>query len=222
MPVTGLPDFPWDALAPYAARARAHPAGIVDLSVGTPVDSTPALLRTALAAAADAPGYPTVAGTTEVHRAVAAWFDRVRGTGAAARSRRDAGGRAPRSSSRGCRRCWGSAPGDVVVHPQVAYPTYDVGARLAGARPVAADATTALGPDRAVRLVWLNSPGNPTGQVLPVEHLAKVVAWARARGRGRRLRRVLLRPGLGAAAGTLPRAASGCRASSTPGSPAET
>lgn len=181
MPVTGLPDFPWDALAPYAERARAHPDGIVDLSVGTPVDSTPDLLQQALAAAADAPGYPTVAGTADVHRAVGAWFERVRGTGPLPGL-----GVMPVVGSKELV-AWlptllGLGPGDVVVHPEVAYPTYDVGARLAGARPVPADSTTALGPDGSVRLVWLNSPGNPTGKVLPVEHLAKVVAWARARG----------------------------------------
>src|SRR5436309_1807615 len=58
-----LPDFPWDTLAPYAAKARAHEGGIVDLSVGTPVDPTPAIIRDALAAAADAPGYPQTDGT---------------------------------------------------------------------------------------------------------------------------------------------------------------
>jgi succinyldiaminopimelate transaminase len=71
--------------------------------------------------------------------------------------------------------------GDTVVHPEVAYPTYDVGARIAGATPVPADSTVALGPTRP-GLVWLNSPSNPTGKVLPVEHLRKVVAWARERG----------------------------------------
>jgi len=75
----------------------------------------------------------------------------------------------------------GCGPGDVVVHPELAYPTYDVGARLAGARPVAADSTLALGPEQ-VRLWWLNSPSNPTGRVLPPEHLRKVVLWARERG----------------------------------------
>jgi len=75
----------------------------------------------------------------------------------------------------------GLAAGDVVVHPEVAYPTYDVGARIASATPVAADSTTQVGPGR-VGLVWVNSPANPTGRVLPVEHLAKVVAWARERG----------------------------------------
>ncbi len=75
----------------------------------------------------------------------------------------------------------GLGAGDVVVHPEVAYPTYDVGARLAGATPVAADGLTALGP-QPVRLVWLNSPSNPTGRVLPAAHLRKVVDWARERG----------------------------------------
>ena len=77
----------------------------------------------------------------------------------------------------------GLGAGDVVVHPEVAYPTYDVGARLAGATPLPADGTVQVGPaTRRVRLVWLNSPGNPTGRVLGVEHLRKVVDWARSIG----------------------------------------
>lgn len=181
MAVTGLPDFPWDALRPYAAQARRHPDGIVDLSIGTPVDPTPSILRHVLAAHADSPGYPTVAGTAQVHDAVAAWFPRVRGTGALPGL-----GVMPVVGSKELV-AWlptllGLGPGDEVVHPEVAYPTYDIGARLAGATPVPADATTSLGPDRSVRLVWLNTPGNPTGRVLGVEHLAKVVRWARARG----------------------------------------
>lgn len=74
----------------------------------------------------------------------------------------------------------GLGPGDTVVVPRLAYPTYEVGARLAGAATVASDSLTALGPAR-VALVWLNSPANPTGRVLPAEHLRKVVAWARER-----------------------------------------
>ena len=57
-----LPDFPWDQLASYAATARSHPDGIVDLSVGTPVDPTPDVVQAALRAAADSPGYPTTIG----------------------------------------------------------------------------------------------------------------------------------------------------------------
>jgi succinyldiaminopimelate transaminase len=89
----------------------------------------------------------------------------------------------------------GCGPGDVVVHPALAYPTYDVGARLAGATTAAADAPASLGqgiqggsPPLAstdpgpVRLWWLNSPSNPTGRVLPARHLRTVVQWARERG----------------------------------------
>lgn len=175
-----LPDFPWDSLAPHAADARAHPDGLVDLSIGTPVDPTPAVVRDALVAAADAPGYPQTYGTAELREAVAAWFARRRGvTGL------DPAAVLPSIGSKELV-AWlptllGLGAGDVVVHPEVAYPTYDVGARLAGATPVAADGLAALGP-APVRLVWLNSPSNPTGHVLPATHLRKVVDWARERG----------------------------------------
>ena len=175
-----LPVFPWDTLTPYAETARAHPDGIVDLSVGTPVDPTPAVIREALAAASDASGYPLTAGTAELRHAAAEWFARRRGVPDV-----DPAGVLPTIGSKELV-AWlptllGLGPGDVVVHPEIAYPTYDVGARLAGATPVPADGLTALGPQR-VRLVWVNSPANPTGRVLPPAHLRKVVAWARERG----------------------------------------
>ncbi len=75
----------------------------------------------------------------------------------------------------------GLGPGDRVVLPEVAYPTYEVGVRIAGAEPVRADGLVAAGPG-PVRLVWVNSPANPTGRVLPAAHLRKVVDWARERG----------------------------------------
>ena len=79
-----LPDFPWDSLAPYRERAGAVSGslpggGIVDLSVGTPVDPTPVVVQDALRAAADAPGYPQTWGTPELREAVAGWFARRRG-----------------------------------------------------------------------------------------------------------------------------------------------
>ena len=177
-----LPDFPWDRLAPFAAVARAHPGGIVDLSVGTPVDPTPPVVRAALESASDAPGYPQTWGTPALREAVAAWFARRRGVPDV-----DPDGVLPTVGSKELV-AWlptllGLGPGDLVVHPEVAYPTYDVGARLAGATPVPADGTAQLGPAASrVRLVWVNSPSNPTGRVLGVEHLAKVVAWARSHG----------------------------------------
>ncbi len=177
-----LPDFPWDTLAPYGEQARAHPDGIVDLSVGTPVDPTPELIRQALADAADAPGYPQTYGTPDLREAVAAWFARRRGVPDV-----DPDGVLPTIGSKELvallPTLLGLGAGDVVVHPEVAYPTYDVGARIAGAEPVAADGTAQLGPLASrVELVWVNSPANPTGRVLGVEHLAKVVSWARQHG----------------------------------------
>ena len=75
----------------------------------------------------------------------------------------------------------GLGPADVVVVPELAYPTYDVGARLAGAQVLRADSLTQVGP-QSPALFYLNSPSNPTGRVLGVDHLRKVVGWARDRG----------------------------------------
>ena len=75
----------------------------------------------------------------------------------------------------------GLGPEDVVVVPELAYPTYEVGARLAGAQVLLADSLTQLGP-QVPSLIYLNSPSNPTGRVLGTEHLRKVVTWARERG----------------------------------------
>ena len=76
----------------------------------------------------------------------------------------------------------GLGAGDVVVHPRTAYPTYDVGARLAGATPLPADDVAVWAGRPDVRLVWVNSPANPTGQVLGVDELRAVVAEARRAG----------------------------------------
>ncbi|MEQ4303278.1 succinyldiaminopimelate transaminase [Plantactinospora sp. B6F1] len=175
-----MPDFPWDLLEPAKALARRHPDGIVDLSVGTPVDPVPASIRAALAAASDAPGYPLTAGSPALRAAIAGWLARSCGADP------ETVGVLPTIGSKELvgwlPTLLGVGPGDVVVIPRVCYPTYEVGARLAGAEVVRADALTALGPDPRVRLLWVNSPSNPTGRVLPPEHLRKVVGWARERG----------------------------------------
>jgi succinyldiaminopimelate transaminase len=75
----------------------------------------------------------------------------------------------------------GLGPDALIVVPELAYPTYEVGARLVGAQVIRADSVTQAGP-RSPELVYLNSPGNPTGKVLGVDHLRKVVGWARERG----------------------------------------
>lgn len=175
-----LPEFPWDTLSEVTAAAREHPEGIVDLSVGTPVDEVAPVIQQALTAAAAEPGYPTTAGTPALRESVVnallrryaitdltpgavlpvigtkefiAWLPTLLGLNAA----------------------------DTVVVPELAYPTYEVGALLAGTTVVRADSLTQLGP-AAPRLMYVNSPSNPTGKVLGVEHLRKVVEWARGRG----------------------------------------
>jgi succinyldiaminopimelate transaminase len=175
-----LPDFPWDRLVPYAERARAHPDGFADLSVGTPVDPTPDSVQAALASAADAPGYPTTVGTPACRQAAIDWLSRRCGVGGL--------GLNAVLPSIGSKELIASLPthlglgrGDTVVIPELAYPTYEVGARLAGCDVVVSDSTLALGP-AVPALIWLNSPANPTGRVLPVKHLRKVVDWARERG----------------------------------------
>lgn len=75
----------------------------------------------------------------------------------------------------------GLGAGDLVVQPALAYPTYEVGAALVGAEVLAADSLTEIGP-RVPRVLWLNSPSNPSGKVLPPEHLRKVIDWCRDRG----------------------------------------
>ena len=151
----------------------------MDLSVGTPVDPVPELVQDALRAAANAPGYPATHGTRALREAAAGWL--ARGHGVMVEP--DAvlpllGTKEFIASLPGL---LGAVPGDVVIYPELAYPTYDIGARLAGARGLASYGLTALGPEGA-RLVWVNSPANPTGRVLPAEHLAKMVRWARERG----------------------------------------
>jgi len=147
--------------------------------VGTPVDPVPQVVTDALQAAANAPGYPATHGTPRLREAAAGWLARRHGVAV------DPGSVLPVIGTKefiaSLPALLGCGPGDVVVHPELAYPTYDIGARLAGARSVAADGLAALGPEPA-RLVWANSPSNPTGRVLPAAHLAKMVRWARERG----------------------------------------
>lgn len=146
--------------------------------MGTPVDPVPPVVREALASGADAPGYPLTAGNPALRTAITEWVTAHCGAAPGF-------GVLPTIGSKELV-AWlptllGIGPGDTVIIPSVCYPTYEVGVRLAGATAVRSDSVTALGPAR-VRLVWVNSPGNPTGRVLPPAHLRKVVDWARERG----------------------------------------
>jgi succinyldiaminopimelate transaminase len=177
--VRALPDFPWDSLAVHARRAREHPDGIVDLSVGSPVDETPAVVREALVNATDAHAYPQTAGTAELREAIVRWYARRRGVELSSTDcvlptigSKELVGLLPL--------LLGLGPGDVVVHPRTAYPTYALGAALVGATAIAEDDPERW-PDDA-RLIWLNSPGNPDGAVLGVAGLRAAIHRARELG----------------------------------------
>lgn len=179
MSVRDLADYPWDAVVPFRERAAQHPEGLVDLSVGSPVDPTPELIRRALAEATDAHAYPQTVGTPSLREAIVEWYARRRGV---PDLRVD--NVLPTIGSKELvallPTLLGLGEGDIVVHPRVAYPTYEVGARVVGAIPVPAD-DPAEWPE-GTKLIWINTPGNPDGRTWTVDELAAAVRRARELG----------------------------------------
>jgi succinyldiaminopimelate transaminase len=173
-----LPDFPWDRLLPHAATARSHPDGIVDLSVGTPVDPTPEVVQRALRGAADAPGYPTTHGPARLRATITEHLARRLGVPDV-----DPTAVLPLIGSKelvaSLPSLLGLGPADRIAIPELAYPTYEVGALLAGATAVRCDEPSGLDP-AGLRMIWLNSPSNPTGAVHDPAWLRRLVAWARS------------------------------------------
>lgn len=175
-----LPEFPWDTLEPYGDRARQHPDGIIDLSVGTPVDPTPEVVQAAVRDAANSPGYPPTIGLPGLRETIIAACERLYGITGLTEDMvlpvigtKELVGTLPT--------LLGIGPGDTVMVPELAYPTYAVSAAFAGAGTIAADGFTRVGPQR-LALTWINSPSNPTGRVLGIEHLRKMVDESRRRG----------------------------------------
>lgn len=182
------PPYPYDRLAPLAEAARRHEGGMVDLSIGTPFDPPPEVVVAALADPATARTYPPSIGTVAYREAAAGWVRRRFGVG---------------QSPDELAACVGTKelvaglpqwlrlrdPGrDTVLYPEISYPTYAMGATLAGCRavPVPVDASwrirlDAIDPDDARRALclWVNTPGNPAGGL---DDLGAAAAWGRARG----------------------------------------
>jgi succinyldiaminopimelate transaminase len=166
-----LPDFPWDALAPYGAKAKLHPQGAIDLSVGTPVDPTPEFIQKAFQAASNSPSYPVTVGTPELRVAITEWAKKYLG----------ATGEFAVLPIIGSKEFVAWLPTFIeaqsVLYPEVAYPTYLVGSLLAEAiaTPVSLDAASWPQADMA----WVNSPSNPTGRVHSESEFKAAIEWSR-------------------------------------------
>jgi succinyldiaminopimelate transaminase len=182
------PPYPYDRLNELKAIADALPGGCVDLSVGTPTDAPPAAVVAALGASGAERSYPLSPGTPAYREAAAAWMARRLGVTvdpdhlAACIGTKELVAGLPhwlrlRTPSR-----------DTVLYPSVSYPSYEMGAILAGCRPVPVPVNdkwqldvNAIDPadaDRALCL-WVNTPGNPAGGL---DDLGAIAAWGRAHG----------------------------------------
>ena len=182
-----LPDFPWDSLIPYKEIASAHPGGIVDLSIGTPVDDVPEVIQNALKENANTPGYPTTIGTIEFRTAAVNWLKRKLQVEIASTENV--------IPTIGSKEIVAWLPtllnlnsSHTIAIPAVAYPTYKVGGLIAKCEVVIADGVEelekvridALTKNKPLKLVWLNSPSNPTGAVLDADELSQIVKWAQS------------------------------------------
>jgi succinyldiaminopimelate transaminase len=175
------PPYPYDRLDDLKPAAAAHEGGLVDLSIGTPCDPPPDIVVEALARSGAERGYPPSIGTTAYREAAAGWMARRLGVevdpahlAACVGTKELVAGLPHWLRLR--------TPGrDTVLYPAVSYPTYAMGARLAGCRAVPYTSLAAVDPDDARRAlcVWVNSPANPTGALAD---LGAAAAWGRDRG----------------------------------------
>jgi succinyldiaminopimelate transaminase len=182
------PPYPYDQLDRLVPIAERHEGGMVDLSIGTPIDPPPPAVVAALSSSDSERGYPPSIGSLPLRAAIRRWFDRrfdvdvpVGAIGACIGTKEFVGTLPQWLRLRRPDR-------DTVLYPAVSYPTYAMGAVLAGCRAVPVPATPAGGVDLAAvdpadaaraLVLWVNSPSNPTGAL---DDLAAVAQWGRAHG----------------------------------------
>jgi len=180
------PPYPYDRLEPMMAKAQEHDGGAVDLSVGTPNDPPPQFVIDALAQSGAERGYPASIGSVALRNAASEWMQRRLGVDV------------PSTAVAACigtKELVACIPQylklrtpdrDTVLYPAISYPTYEMGAILAGCRavPVPVDEhwrldLGAISEDDAARalVLWVNTPGNPAGQI---DDLGAAAAWGRA------------------------------------------
>jgi succinyldiaminopimelate transaminase len=180
------PPYPYDRLDELKAVAARHDGGVVDLSIGTPCDPPPDAVVAALAASGAERGYPASIGSLPFRQAAAAWLDRRVGVTVDASTV---------GACIGTKELVAGIPQwlqlrrpdlDTVLYPAISYPTYEMGATLAGCRSVAVPVDdqwridlSQIDPDDARRALclWVNTPGNPAGGL---DDLAAVAEWGRA------------------------------------------
>ena len=169
-----LPDFPWDALAPFGEKARAHPSGFIDLSQGTPVDPTPEFIQETFKAASNSPSYPVTAGNPELRESITNW----------AKSDLGASGEFGVLPLIGSKELVAWLPtilqSKYVLYPEIAYPTYLVGSMIAQTKSSKVGFDANSWPD--ADLSWVNTPSNPTGRVHSDAELLSAIDWARKGG----------------------------------------
>ena len=175
------PPYPYERLGDVIEIAGEHDGGAVDLSIGTPCDPPPADVLAALTAGETARGYPPSIGTPAFRAAAAEWIQRRLGATV------DPG--AELAACVGTKEFVASVPQylklrdpsrDVVLYPAISYPTYEMGATLAGVHAVPYLRPDDIAPEDAERAlcIWANSPSNPTGEL---HDLAAIAAWGRER-----------------------------------------
>ena len=182
------PPYPYDRLDALAKIAATHDGGVIDLSIGTPCDPPSAAVVAALSSSNTERGYPASIGSEPLRSAARSWMQRrfdvdvPIGQVAACVGSKEFVATTPQYMK--LRR----PDRDTVLFPAVAYPTYEMGATLAGCRAVAVPMNARGGIDlsainaadaaRALML-WVNSPSNPTGAL---DDLAAAATWGRAHG----------------------------------------
>ncbi len=180
------PPYPYDRLAPLLSLAEAHPGGAVDLSIGTPCDPPPDAVLSALTASGTERSYPPSIGTPALRAAVCDWLRRRFAVDLEANQV---------AACVGTKELVAGLPHwlhlrdptrDTVLYPEVSYPSYSMGAQLAGCRavPVRVDEHWRLDlgsidrdDARRALVLWSNTPGNPAGGL---DDLAAVAEWGRA------------------------------------------
>ena len=176
------PPYPYDRLDEISTLAGKHDGGAVDLSIGTPCDPPPAAVLEALSTGDTARGYPPSIGTAAYRTAVAEWIHRRLGASVDPSTEV--------AAVVGTKEFVASTPQylklrtpdrDTVLYPAISYPTYEMGATLAGCRAVAYAELDEIADDDASRAlcIWVNSPANPSGEI---SDLAEAAQWGRARG----------------------------------------